>query len=105
MTGGGTASAGVTAAGGPPAAQMLTVAAVVGCEFMLQLDTTVVTVALPRVQAAFTVPATSLSWVTNAFGLAFGGLLLLGGRLGDVFGHRRVFLAGVTLFAAGAALA
>jgi MFS family permease len=79
--------------------------AIVGCEFMLQLDTTIVTVALPNLQTDLEVSAGSLSWVINAFGLAFGGVLLVGGRLGDVYGHRRVFLAGTALFAAGSALA
>jgi EmrB/QacA subfamily drug resistance transporter len=57
-----------------------------------------VNVALPRIDVALGFGPASLSWVLNAFTLAFGGLLLLGGRLGDVFGRRRLFLSGVALF-------
>jgi MFS transporter len=55
-------------------------------------------VALPRVRADLGFPPAGLSWVMNAYTLVFGGLLLLGGRLGDLFGRRRVFLAGVAVF-------
>jgi EmrB/QacA subfamily drug resistance transporter len=88
-----------------PDAAALVLVAIVGCEFMLQLDTTIVAVALPSVQTDLGVSAASLSWVINGFTLAFGGLLLLGGRLGDVLGHRTVFLVGTGLFAAASALA
>jgi len=57
-----------------------------------------VNVALPPIQEDLGFSATGLSWVVNAYTLAFGGLLLLGGRLGDAFGRRRVFGAGVALF-------
>lgn len=75
----------------------LVLLAVVGAEFLLQLDTTIVNVALPAVQNRFDVGITTASWILNAFYLAFGGLLLLAGRLGDVLGHRKVFLAGIAL--------
>ncbi|MET8981410.1 MFS transporter [Streptomyces sp. NPDC004539] len=75
----------------------LALAAIVGAEFMLQLDGTVVNVALPTLQQDLGATVTSASWVPNAFLLAFGGLLLLGGRLGDVLGHRKVFLGGIAL--------
>ncbi|HET9390662.1 MAG TPA: DHA2 family efflux MFS transporter permease subunit [Steroidobacteraceae bacterium] len=65
---------------------------------MIVLDTTVVNVALPSIRAELKFSETSLVWVINAYMLTFGGFLLLGGRLGDLFGHRRLFLWGVTVF-------
>ncbi len=70
-------------------------------QLMVVLDTTIVNVALPSVQRALGFSATDLEWVVNGYALAFGGLLLLGGRAGDLFGRRRMFVAGVLLFAAG----
>ncbi|MFE2757664.1 MFS transporter [Actinosynnema sp. NPDC059335] len=75
----------------------LALAAIVGAEFLLQLDGTIVTVALPSLRADLGVDVAAASWVLNAFFVAFGGLLLPAGRLGDVLGHRRVFLAGIGL--------
>lgn len=65
---------------------------------MIVLDTTIVNVALPSIREDLHFTETSLVWVVNAYMLTFGGFLLLGGRLGDLFGHRRVFLLGITLF-------
>jgi EmrB/QacA subfamily drug resistance transporter len=65
---------------------------------MIVLDTTIVNVALPSIRADLGFSQTSLAWVVNAYLLTFGGFLLLGGRLGDLFGHRRLFLSGITLF-------
>jgi EmrB/QacA subfamily drug resistance transporter len=65
---------------------------------MIVLDTTIVNVALPSIRQSLGFSETSLAWVVNAYMLTFGGFLLLGGRLGDLFGHRRLFLAGLTLF-------
>jgi len=65
---------------------------------MIVLDTTIVNVALPSIRADLGFSQTSLVWVVNAYMLTFGGFLLLGGRLGDLYGHRRVFLAGLALF-------
>lgn len=65
---------------------------------MIVLDTTIVNVALPSIRADLGFTETSLVWVVNAYMLTFGGFLLLGGRLGDLYGHRRVFLAGLSLF-------
>ena len=65
---------------------------------MIVLDTTIVNVALPSIRTDLKFTETSLVWVVNAYMLTFGGFLLLGGRLGDVFGQRRMFLAGVALF-------
>jgi MFS family permease len=65
---------------------------------MIVLDTTIVNVALPSIRADLGFSQTSLAWVVNAYLLTFGGFLLLGGRFGDLFGHRRLFLSGITLF-------
>lgn len=67
---------------------------------MIVLDTTIVNVALPSIRTDLGFTETSLVWVVNAYMLTFGGFLLLGGRLGDLYGHRRVFLAGIALFTA-----
>jgi EmrB/QacA subfamily drug resistance transporter len=77
-------------------------------QFMVILDITVVTIALPSIQEDLGIAAGDLQWVITAYTLAFGGLLLLGGRAADLFGRRRVFLIGLTLFTAaslGAAVA
>jgi EmrB/QacA subfamily drug resistance transporter len=67
-------------------------------DLMIVLDVTIVGVALPSIREDLGFSETSLAWVVNAYLLTFGGFLLLGGRLGDLFGHRRLFLAGITLF-------
>jgi EmrB/QacA subfamily drug resistance transporter len=65
---------------------------------MIVLDMTIVNVALPSIRTDLGFSETSLAWVVNAYLLTFGGFLLLGGRLGDLFGHRRLFLIGILLF-------
>ena len=70
-----------------------------GAQMMIALDNTIVNVALPSMQAELNLSATGLSWIINAYSIVFGGLLLLGGRLGDIFGRRKVFIAGNILFA------
>jgi EmrB/QacA subfamily drug resistance transporter len=65
---------------------------------MIVLDSTIVNVALPSIRADLGFSQTSLAWVVNGYLLTFGGFLLLGGRLGDLFGHRRLFLCGIALF-------
>src|SRR3954447_10381200 len=65
---------------------------------MIVLDTPIVNVALPSIREDLGFSETSLAWVVNAYLLTFGGFLLLGGRLGDLFGHRRLFLYGIGLF-------
>ena len=65
---------------------------------MIVLDTTIVNVALPSIRTDLHFTETSLVWVVNAYMLTFGGFLLLGGRLGDIYGHRKMFLMGITLF-------
>src|ERR671915_277145 len=67
-------------------------------DLMIVLDGTIVNVALPTIQDDLGFSETSLAWVVNAYLITFGGFLLLGGRLGDLFGHRRLFLIGLTLF-------
>ena len=73
--------------------------------FMIVLDTTITNVALPSIRADLGFTATSLAWVVNAYMLFFGGFLLLGGRLGDLYGHRRLFLIGIGLFTVASLLA
>src|SRR5579859_3373345 len=65
---------------------------------MIVLDTTIVNVALPSIREDLGFTETSLVWVVNAYMLTYAGFLLLGGRLGDLYGQRRLFLAGITLF-------
>ena len=67
-------------------------------DLMIVLDVTIVGVALPSIREDLGFSETSLAWVINAYLLTFGGFLLLGGKLGDLFGHRRLFLAGISLF-------
>jgi EmrB/QacA subfamily drug resistance transporter len=73
-------------------------------DLMIVLDSTIVNVALPSIRADLGFSQASLAWVVNAYLLTFGGFLLLGGRLGDLFGHRRLFLVGLGVFT-GASLA
>jgi EmrB/QacA subfamily drug resistance transporter len=67
-------------------------------DLMIVLDATIVNVALPSIRADLGFSEASLAWVVNAYLITFGGFLLLGGRLGDLFGHRRLFLIGLSLF-------
>ena len=80
----------------PP--RILGLVAVLLGQFMLVLDATVVNVALPAMQADLALSPSQLTWITNAYMIAFGGLLLLFGRLGDTLGRKRIFLIGVTAF-------
>jgi EmrB/QacA subfamily drug resistance transporter len=84
----------------------LALAVLAAAQFMVILDATIVNVALPAIQRAlgFTTDA-QLQWVVTAYALVFGGFLLLGGRLADLYGRRKMFLAGVALFAAASLLA
>ena len=65
---------------------------------MIVLDVTVVNVALPSIQTDLGFSQSGLAWVVNAYLIAFGGLLLLAGRVGDLVGHKRVFLGGLAIF-------
>jgi EmrB/QacA subfamily drug resistance transporter len=78
----------------------LALAIVLGAQLMIILDMTVVNIALPSIASGLHFSVAGLSWVLNAYTLTFGGLLLLGGRAGDILGRRRVFLAGIALFTA-----
>src|SRR6516164_8650721 len=78
----------------------IALAIMLGAQLMIILDMAVVNIALPHIQSSLHFSATSLSWVLNGYTLTSGGLLLLGGRAGDILGRRRVFLAGITLFTA-----
>ncbi|WP_097868973.1 MFS transporter [Streptomyces sp. rh34] len=71
---------------------------IASCQLMVVLDVTIVNIALPHMQKDLGFSTENLSWVVNAYTLTFGGLLLLGGRLGDILGRRRVFVFGVLLF-------
>jgi len=66
-------------------------------DIMIVLDSTIVNVALPSIRADLGFSQSSLAWVVNAYLLTFGGFLLLGGRLGDLYGQRRLFLIGIVL--------
>lgn len=82
----------------PPSGGAITLFVIVGFQLMLVIDGTIVNVALPAIQRSLHFSMTGLSWVTNSYALALGGLLLLGGRTGDILGRRRVFIAGVLAF-------
>src|SRR3989454_6494915 len=71
---------------------------------MIVLDATIVNVALPSIRSDLGFTQSSLAWVVNAYLIAFGGVLLLAGRLGDLLGRRRVFLAGLVVFTAASLL-
>jgi EmrB/QacA subfamily drug resistance transporter len=73
-------------------------------QLMVVLDGTIVNVALPHIQRALGFSGTGLEWVVNAYAITFGGLLLLGGRAGDILGRRRVFIFGLLLFSAASLL-
>ena len=76
----------------------LALAVIATAQLMVVLDATIVNVALPHIQTALGFSGTNLEWVVNAYALAFGGLLLLGGRSGDLLGRRRIFIVGILLF-------
>ncbi|MDG9703404.1 MFS transporter [Streptomyces sp. DH37] len=71
---------------------------IAACQLMVVLDATIVNIALPHIREALDFSTAGLSWVVTSYTLTFGGLLLLGGRAGDILGRRRVFTAGVLLF-------
>src|ERR1700694_3283920 len=79
----------------------LALAVIAAAQLMVVLDATIVNIALPSIQRALNFSATGLEWVINAYALTFGGLLLLGGRAGDLFGRRRMFTAGIVVFTLG----
>jgi len=79
----------------------LALAVIAVAQLMVVLDVAIVNVGLPSIQRSLHFAATDLEWVVNGYAIAFGGLLLLGGRLGDLFGRRRMFIAGTLLFTVG----
>src|SRR6478752_7536808 len=83
---------------GSPRRKGLALAAVVAAQFMVVLDIAIVNVALPAIKSDLHFAQANLQWVISAYAILFGGVLLLGGRLADVFGRRRVFMAGLALF-------
>jgi EmrB/QacA subfamily drug resistance transporter len=87
-----------------PANPAMVLAIILGCYLMVVLDASVVITALPDIRADLNFSPTSLSWVQNIYALAFGGLLLLGARMGDLLGRRQVFIGGIVLFTAASML-
>src|SRR5467141_4031931 len=85
----------------PPGNLSLALIVIAVTQLMVVLDGTIVNIALPSIQRALKFSPTDLEWVINAYALTFGGLLLLGGRAGDLFGRRRMFVAGIVLFTLG----
>jgi len=79
-------------------------ALIVTAQFMVILDVAIVNVALPSIKSDLDFSQANLQWVISAYAIMFGGVLLLGGRLADVLGRRRLFLAGLTLFAVSSLL-
>jgi EmrB/QacA subfamily drug resistance transporter len=82
----------------PSGRRGIALAIMLGAQLMIILDMTVVNIALPHIQASLRFSSTGLAWVLNAYTLTSGGLLLLGGRAGDILGRRRMFIAGISLF-------
>ena len=76
----------------------IALAIIASAQLMIVLDATIVNIALPQIQRALGFSDTGLSWVLNAYTLTFGGLLLLGGRAGDILGRRRMFIVGILIF-------
>lgn len=100
-----TSAAPAAASTGTPARRPGVVLAVILItQLMVILDGTVVNIAMPKIQHALDFSPASLSWVQNAYALAFGGLLLLGARAGDLLGRRRVFITGISVFTAASLL-
>lgn len=90
---------------GAPRRQAAALALLVSAQFVVMLDTSIVNVALPSIQADLGLSSTGVTWVVNAYALAFGGLLLTLGRLADLVGRRRMFVVGSGLFTIGSVLA
>jgi len=85
----------------PPRNLNLALIVIALAQLMVVLDVAIVNVALPSIQRELHFAATDLEWVVNAYAIAFGGLLLLGGRTGDLFGRRRMFIIGALVFTGG----
>ena len=92
------ASAVEQAPAGEDRRRWLALAVIVAAQFMVVLDVAIVNVALPSIKTDLHFSQESLQWVITAYSIFFGGFLLLGGRLADLFGRRRLFMAGMLLF-------
>jgi EmrB/QacA subfamily drug resistance transporter len=101
------AAPGAPAAAAAPAPRRLglVLAVIATAQLMIIIDVTIVNVALPHIQAALGFSGSNLEWVVNAYAVAFGGLLLLGGRSGDLLGRRRIMIAGLLVFVLASLLA
>src|SRR6478736_9176126 len=89
----------------PPSRRWWALALIATAQFIVIMDTSIIGVALPRMQEDLGFSQENLSWVFNAYVVAFGGLLLLGGRLSDLFGARRMFSVGWGILLVGSAVA
>src|ERR1700685_3260777 len=98
-------NAAATPSSGAPTRRLgLALAVIATAQLMVVLDGTIVNVALPNIQNALGFSGTHLEWVVHAYTLVFGGLLLLGGRSGDLLGRRRIFITGILVFAGASRL-
>src|SRR5437868_8943301 len=88
----------------PDRRKWLALALVVAAQFMVVLDVAIVNVALPSIKTDLNFTQESLQWVITAYAIMFGGTLLLGGRMADLLGRRRLFMAGLVLFTASSLL-
>src|SRR3984885_10622464 len=89
---------------GQPGHRWWILAVLASAQLMVALDATVVSIALPHAQATLHFSSVDRQWIVTAYALAFGSLLLLGGRLADIFGRKRLFLVGVAGFAVASAV-
>lgn len=90
--------------GRPDPKRWAILAVIAACQLMLTLDSSIVTIALPQAQHDLEIPTAGRQWVVTAYALAFGGLLLLGGRIADYAGRKRAFVIGLAGFAIASAL-
>lgn len=93
-----------TAVAAPPKHAAWALVLICVAQLMVVLDGTITNIALPYIGADLHIDNTNLSWIVTGYALAFGGLLLLGGRLGDLYGRRRIFIIGVSIFAVASAI-
>ena len=89
----------------PDPRRWVTLAVVVAAAFIVVLDNSVLTVAIPTILRDFDTTLPAVEWVITGYALTFASLLIIGGRLGDVYGHRRIFIIGAALFCGGSLLA
>src|SRR6476659_10499892 len=89
----------------PDPRRWITLAVVVVAALIVVLDNSVLTVAIPTILRDFDTTLPAVEWVITGYALTFASLLIIGGRLGDIYGHRRIFMVGLVFFAAGSFLA